>query len=370
MNILHVNKYYPPLIGGIETIVAEIAEMLQSESVNNRVLVCQDTKAPTKTENQNGVEIIRAKTFCSLLGMPISTDFFLQFKNQVSKTDIIVIHHPFPLGFLAAALLAKKKRIVVIYHADIVRQKCFAFLLKPIFHLILSRASDIIVTSDRLSKSSPLLKPFLEKCTTMPLWIDEEKFIKTETVQKTAEEIKSQYPKPLLLSVGRLVSYKGYRYLIDALTKTSGHLLFIGTGPLKQKLLQQIQRNKLEDRITILNPVENLSPYYYAADLFILPSITNAEAFGIVQLEALYCGCPVINTSLPTGVPEVSLHNQTGFTVEPKNVQELEQAINTLIENPNLRKRFSEQAHKRALIQFSKKHSFEILNSILFKKTL
>jgi rhamnosyl/mannosyltransferase len=367
MNILHVNKYFPPWIGGIETIVAEIAEILQSESVKNSVLVCQDSKLPTKMEKYHGIEIIRAKTFGSALGMPISFDFFRQFRKQAEKSDIIILHHPFPLGFLAATLFAKKKRMVVIYHADIIRQKYFAFLLQPIFHLVLSRASDILVTSDRLTKSSLLLKPFIAKCKTMSLWIDEIKLKRTDAIQKTAEVIHSQYPKPLLLSVGRLVSYKGYTYLIDALTKTPGHLLLIGTGPLKQDILQQIQNKNLQDRVTILNPVEDLAPYYYAADLFILPSITNAEAFGIVQLEAMYCGCPVINTSLPTGVPEVSIHNKTGLTVEPKNTVALAGAINHILENPDLQKRFSEEAHQRAVTEFSKKRSIDILKTILLK---
>ena len=365
MNILHVNKYFPPWIGGVETIVAEIAQMFQSESVLNTVLVCQKAKSSTNIENIQGIKVMRAKTLGSILGMPISLDFFKIFKQQTKTADIILIHHPFPLGFIAAALYAKIKRIVVIYHADIVRQKIFAFLLKPVFIHILSQATDIIVTSDRLAKSSPLLKPFLAKCKTMPLWIDEEKLQKTETVQKAAEEIQSHYSKPLLLSVGRLVTYKGYKYLIDALTKTSGHLLLIGTGPIKQNLLQQIQRNKLENRVTILDPVESLTPYYYAADLFILPSITNAEAFGIVQLEAMYCGCPVINTNLPTGVPDVSINNQTGITVEPKNSDAIANAINTILADDKKYSFYSQNTKARVVSIFSKKRSLDILRSIL-----
>lgn len=364
MNILHINKYFPPWIGGIETIVAEIAEILQSESVKNTVLVCQDRKSLKKTENVHGVKIIRAKTLCSLLGMPISFDFFYEFKKQIIKADVVIIHHPFPLGFLAAALYAKKKRIVVIYHADIVRQKIFACLLKPIFISVLSQASDIIVTSDRLAKSSTLLKPFLSKCRTVPLWIDESKLERTDENIRTATHIRSKYTQPLILSIGRLVTYKGFKYLIDALRSTSGHLLIIGTGPLKNKLLKQIKKNKLEKRITILDPVQNLAPYYYAADLFVLPSITNAEAFGIVQLEAMYCAVPVINTSLPTGVPDVSIHNETGLTVKPKNSDALANAINTLLFNKEKYSIYSQNAKQRVLSVFSKNRSLKILRSI------
>jgi rhamnosyl/mannosyltransferase len=214
------------------------------------------------------------------------------------------------------------------------------------------------------------LHRYQKKCTTIPLWIDEIKLKQTSETEQSSKNIKQTFGQPLLLSVGRLVSYKGYEFLIDALQSISAHALIIGTGPLKQTLLERIHRNNLDDRVMIIDPVEDLAPYYYAASVFVLPSITNAEAFGIVQLEAMFCGCPVINTSLPTGVPEVSLHNQTGLTVEPKNTQQLAQAINTLLNNETLRKQFAEQAHHRAVTHFSKKRSLQVLESVLLKTTL
>lgn len=371
MRILHVNKFYPPWIGGIETIVSEIAEMLQSAGHTNSVLVCQSPVDSKQSEILNGVQIIRTKTLGSFFGMPISSDFFFAFKRASHSTDVILLHHPFPLSFLAALLFARKKRLVVFYHADIVRQKWIARFLSPLFHKILKRASDILVTSNQITHSSPLLRSYQSKCTTVPLWINAASLEQTETTELAITKIKQQFSEPLILSVGRLVSYKGFTYLIDAMKSIpSGHLLLIGTGPLKDTLLQQIRDAHLENRITILEPVEHLAPYYYAASLFVLPSITNAEAFGIVQLEAMFCGCPVINTSLPTGVPEVSIHNQTGFTVEPKNTVQLAQSINTLLENNTLQKQFSEQAHLRAVTHFSKTNSLEIIESVLSKTTL
>lgn len=367
MRILHVNKFYPPWIGGIETIVSEISEMLQSTGHTNTVLVCQSPIDSKQSEILNGVQMIRTKTLGSFFGMPISFDFFFAFKRASHNTDVILLHHPFPLGFLAAFLFARKKRLVIFYHADIVRQKNVALLLSPLFHTILSRASDILVTSDQLTQSSPLLLRYQKKCTTIPLWINERNLKQTSETEQTSENIKQTFGHPLLLSVGRLVSYKGYEFLIDALQSVSAHALIIGTGPLKQPLLERIHRNNLDDRVMIIDPVEDLAPYYYAASFFVLPSITNAEAFGIVQLEAMFCGCPVINTSLPTGVPEVSIHNQTGLTVEPKNTIQLAQAINTLLKNNALRKQFSERAHARAVTHFSKIHSFRIIESILSK---
>lgn len=81
--------------------------------------------------------------------------------------------------------------------------------------------------------------------------------------------------------------------------------------------------------------------------MFVLPSVERSEAFALVQLEAMAYGIPVINTNLPSGVPEVSLHGETGLTVEPGNAEDLAQAMNWMYENPEQRLQFGIEARKR-----------------------
>jgi rhamnosyl/mannosyltransferase len=159
----------------------------------------------------------------------------------------------------------------------------------------------------------------------------------------------------LILSVGRLVYYKGFEYLIRAMQQVRGRLIIIGDGPLNQKLSQLVAELGLGDKVVLAGEIQNadVTPYYHAADLFALASVARSEAFGIVQIEAMAAGIPVVNTALDSGVPFVSLHNQTGLTVPPENPDALAAAINRLLDDQSLRQSLGRAASLRARQEFS-----------------
>lgn len=358
MKLLQTNKLYPPHCGGMENTVRDIAEILASDSsFQSDVLVCQE-KGKRNIEKINGVGVSRASSLGRLFSLPISFDYFRLFRKTIKDYDLLLIHHPYPLASIARLLfMPKNKPVAVWYHSDIVRQKFFYYLVYPFLYLDLKAAKVIFVGSRRLAEKSPLLCKFIDKCQAIPFGVDLNLYKKDCSSQ--VADLKNQYGR-FMLAVGRLVYYKGYPDLLEAMKTAPGKLLIIGTGPLENDMRKFISENNLEERVKIISShPEDLVPYYQACEFLVFPSSARSEAFGLVQIEAMACGKPVINTDLPTGVPEVSPEGVTGLTVPVGDCQKLAQVIKTLWEDDELRLRFGQEAKKRAESVYDK-NKFEI----------
>lgn len=362
MRILQVNKFYYPWIGGVETVARDIAEHYDGrDGISVVNLVCQP-HGGQKVEKVNGVQTYRAASLGIVFGMPLSFDFFRLFRKLIKDSDVIILHHPFPLAFVAFRLFGRGKRVVVWYHSDIVRQRVTKLPFLPFIHFALRRAEHIFVSNRAIIQSSSLLHDFSEKCRVIYFGVDLAQFRDTNEIREQAKELREAYGVPLVLAVGRLIYYKGFLYLIAAMKDVPAHLLIVGSGPMREALDQEIAELHLEDRIHIIDSVPSLVPYYYACDVFALPSSEPSEVFGIVQVEAMACGKPVVNTDLPTGVPEVSVDGVTGRTVPAKNAGALSAALNEILLNADERKRFSETAVAEVAKRFTKEGFFAELN--------
>jgi rhamnosyl/mannosyltransferase len=158
-----------------------------------------------------------------------------------------------------------------------------------------------------------------------------------------------------MLFVGRLVYYKGLDVLCEAMTRCPGTLLIIGTGPLEGAVRQWVDRRGLEARVTFVGdvPDDDLPAYYQACDMLVLPSTEKTETFGIVQLEAMAAGTPVVSTNLSTGVPWVNQDGASGLVVPPADAGALAEAVCRLGADAALRRRLGEGARARAVSMFS-----------------
>lgn len=348
LHVLEVNKFYPPHVGGIETVIARRAEDLAVRpDVELKVLVCQERGRGMTEWKSPDFELIRcasAGVFCSC---PVSLEFFKKFAELARWADVIEFHTPFPLGDLACLLSHCTCRVVISWHSDVVRQKHLLKFYQPILKRFLQRADCIITATEGHIRSSAFLPEVREKCRIIPYPV---RIADYETIQfRPVLHEKLQNPSHVkLLFVGRFVYYKGVDILLKAFRQVHDCELFLcGTGILAPEL------HKLADGLAVhfLGQLSDpdLKSAFADCDIFILPSVQNSEAFGIVQQEAMIYGKPVINTNLPTGVPCVSIHGETGLTVEPGDVQGLAKAIQTLADSQELRNTYGRNARKRVL---------------------
>ena len=370
IRILEVNKAYYPHVGGIESLVRQYSEKLSEiENTETEVLVCRENIGKTFSERINGIHVTRAGSLGTYFSCPVSFSFIKLFKQMSKSADVVHIHMPFPLADLAVLLSGYKGRVVISWHSDIVRQKKLMFFYKPIMKKLLDRADCIITATQGHISGSDYLPEYRNKCVVIPYGINPEEYLSVKRVPVLTE--KCTYKGSIkVFFTGRLVYYKGVDVLIRAFSKVKNCELFIaGTGELEEKLKELVKRKNIDDIVHFVGflPDEQLRQAYADCDIFVLPSVAKSEAFGIVQLEAMVYGKPVINTRLDSGVPYVSIHGRTGFTVKPSSPAQLAKALNILAQNKKLREKFGRNAFLRVEKYFNEKNIIEKLRDILEK---
>ena len=361
LSVLQINKLYAPDIGGVERVIQQIAEGL-AEQTQMQVLVCQK-KGERKEEKVSGIPVTRSKTLGTKFSMPISFGFFRDLRRLCKGKDLLLFHMPFPLGDLAYLFSGYQGKTAVWWHADVVRQKKLMFFYRPIMNAFLRRVDRIFVATQGHIEGSAYLGPYREKCRVVPFGLNVEEYKKDAAKTSPLAE-QGQEGTVKFLFVGRLVYYKGVDVLLRAFEKVPNAELFIvGSGPLRAELEAEAERMGKAGAVHFLSGLsdEQLKACYRDCDVFVLPSIARSEAFGLVQLEAMAFGRPVINTNLPSGVPYVSLDGKTGLTVPPEDAQALADAMCALAEDAALREQYGRAGYERVCTEFSEQHMMELL---------
>ena len=355
MRVLLLYKDYHPIVGGIENHIRLLARGLRNEGVDARVLVT-NTGSATQRQTIDGVPVTKTGRQSTILSTPISLPFFVELRRQTATVDLVHLHAPYPLAELAQLMLGRAKPTVISYHSDIVRQRKTGKLYAPFLRKVLQRAALIAASSPAYIESSPFLQDVRHKCRVIHYGIETERFEETEQVGGDAKSLRNQYGDlPLLLFIGRLRHYKGIDVLIHAMQRIRARLLIIGTGPMQEAWQNLAQTQNLADKVFFLGdaPDKETLAARHAADLFVLPSTNRAEALGIVQLEAMACGLPVICTELGTGTSYVNRDGVTGLVVPPNDPHALAAAINRLLAAPAMRAKMGAEGRMRVRNEFS-----------------
>lgn len=258
---------------------------------------------------------------------------------KLRKMDVIHVQWPIPNG-LGGIFLKKIYGIPYIntIHGEEVH-------LSKRYHLLFALRWLVNNSSKTITNSTATRKFCLEagldgdKIEVIPFGVDTD-FFRPLEVYKDKNIFQ-------ILSVGYLIERKGFEYIIRAMPQVldehaNARLKIVGSGPLESELKELIYELELGDEVEIVNNIsdDELLMVYNSADLFVLSSIVdsqgNTEGLGVVLLEAMACGLPVMGSNVG-GIPDIITNNEIGVLVEEKDVHGISEAIKKLIKDKELR---------------------------------
>ncbi len=356
MRILQISKFYPPVMGGIESVAFELTEGMNRRGYATDVL-CAHTEVRGRTDRaSNGYSVTRAGSLGRLLSTSMSPALLLHARRLVQGYDIVHVQVPDPMANLALWFARPRGKLVVHWHSDIVNQRRALKLYAPLQRWMLERANTIIATSPPYADSSPWLRPWLDKVAIIPNGIS------ANPMRDSGEQAKAVRRRfdgrRIVFSLGRMTYYKGFDVLIEAAARLPHDAVVVvgGGGELLETHRRKAAERGVSEKIHFVGRIADgdLPAYYQAASVFCLPSTVRTEAFGVVLLEAMSMGKPLVTANIPgSGVPWVNQHGRTGLTVPVGDDRSLAAALAHILRDDMLARTFGQAAHARFLEHFT-----------------
>lgn len=382
MKVLQVGKFYP-IRGGVEKVMWDLTKGLSEKGVDCDMLCakmpgdgidgadrkyavdasgkpCSDDSRCTGLKFNEHGRVIFAKSYAKVAATMMSPAMIFKMRSLLKSAakeghpyDVVHVHHPDPMACVALFFSGYKGKVVLHWHSDILKQKGLLQLFMPLQKWMIRRADKIVGTTPVYVQQSPFLQGAQDKITYLPIGT-----VGIPVIPQPKGEEKMIY------SMGRLVEYKGFKYLIEAAKYLPDNykILIGGGGPLKDELQTQINEMGLKDKVKLLGRVldEDVPTLYNQCDIFVLSSVMKTEAFGIVQIEAMSCGKPVIATKIPgSGTWWVNEDGVSGINVEICDAEAIADAVLKIEADYD---RYSEGARKR----YEKVYTFDgMINNCL-----
>jgi glycosyltransferase involved in cell wall biosynthesis len=353
VRVLQFGRFWNEQHGGIERHVSLLSQGLASRGVEVVNLVAASDLNGNE-ETLGNYRLIRAPSFGEAYSMALSPALVWKaLKMHLDRPfDIVHLHFPDPLSHFTAMVLPSDVKRVITWHSDIVRQKRLLALYKPFLSRVARQADALVAATQAHFDGSTQIPPDVptERQHVIPYGLDYTPLELNARTTALRDQIRALVAgRGIVFALGRHVYYKGFEVLIDALKYTDAFLILGGDGPLRHQLEAQALSLGLADRVRFTGhiPEEDLAAYFHACDVFCLPSVERSEAFGLVQLEAMACGKPVVCTQLNNGVNIVNIDGQTGFAVPVRNAVELGRRLEQLLADDELREKLGNQALAR-----------------------
>ncbi|MDM7992176.1 MAG: glycosyltransferase [Candidatus Fermentibacter sp.] len=357
MRILHVYKdVYPPVHGGIERYIHDTVSSMAARGHESTILVASRKPAlRIGRRSIDGSPVIEAPCLGRLFSNPVCPGLasLLRRLHREMRFDLVHYHHPLPTAAVSWAFAGLDAPHIVTYHSDIVRQSLLVPLIEPFLWPFLRRARAVLATSPAYAESSRFLRR-LSNVHVVPLGVDTRRF------SPGPADGRDGY----FLFVGRFRRYKGIPVLLEAWRGLPGRrLVMAGSGPLSKEISEAASRDGSLVELAGDVSDDRLVELYRGARALILPSTERSEAFGLVQVEAMACGTPVISTDIATGVPWVNRDGESGLTVRAGDPGAIREAVEKL-DDDALRDDLSAGARSRALTHFDMERTMDELERI------
>ncbi|RPI33153.1 MAG: glycosyltransferase family 1 protein [Chloroflexota bacterium] len=350
MHIFTALTYYRPHYSGLTIYAERLARALHERGHHVRVLTSRFKRNLAPREICNGVEVIRPSVLLRVSkGVIMPAMPFLAWRS-IRQADVVHLHLPqLDAAYMAVMAWLAGKPVILTYHCDLALPRGIVhYLANLASHLanhISARFADVIVTNTRdYAEHSFFLRRYLSKVRAIfpPV---EMAGVSEADVQAFRRKAKIEPGQQIIGMAARLASEKGVEYLVQAFPSVlekypQARVLFVGQH--EQVVGEEQYAQKLAPLIRslgehwsflgILSPVE-LSVFFQEADVIVLPSLNSTESFGMVQVEAMFCGTPVVASNLPGVRIPVTLTGM-GRVIPSANAAALAEAINDVLDRP------------------------------------
>ena len=365
--IVQLGKFFRPDIGGIESVTEDLLNWCRNNEIETKIVCFSNSNEYSKrtyTEEPHD-SIVRCR-YRSIGSQPLSVKYFLMGLRWGTRSNMVLVHCPNFLGLVVAIcvkLIRPSVKIVGFWHSDVIGKGLSYYLLIPIERIFLWLCSRVVCTSPKYPENSKALTGLSAKISVVPLTVNDS-FL--EALGNRPVELNQLRDEGFFLSIGRNVGYKNYELLISSFTRSGSksHLVICGSGLASLKKFVGAD-GEVASRILLLEAVPEAEKRWLQenADALILASTTRDEAFGVVLIEALAVGTPIVSFDIPgSGVGWVNDGN-AGILLENCDWEGLGKILSNRCD---IRERFDKELVKSQYRKrFSQSIMFENLNKAL-----
>ena len=358
VRIAQVSPWFAPHLGGVESHVRSLSRELAARGHDVTVVTSQHDPSLPPDEWVDGFHVIRVRPRLVLMRTPVTPRMRASLRDL--SVEIVHAHSPPPTASHYAAAVASKRDIpyVVTYHCDVELPSALGAFVAGVYRRSLGastlRSADhVIVTTREYAATSRAVWRY--NPIVIPNAVDHHRFRPDVDGSAIRQRLKIPPDVPVVLLVGRIVPHKGIEHFVEAARFVpDARFVIVGEGSLLDSMKRLASSMGVSERLHFLGRVseENLPKVYAACDVFVLPSVSRLEAFGIVALEAMATGKAVIVADIP-GVREVIEDGREGLLADPVNPRDLADKIQRVLADPERRRAMGQHAREKVVEFFT-----------------